>query len=47
MRYFIQYFLKMHPRNVFKIRPPNYEELAKKYPSIRAKCFIGAGGKVN
>jgi methyltransferase len=28
------------------LRPPKYEELARKYPEFRSKCFIGAGGKV-
>nr|CAD2159638.1 unnamed protein product [Meloidogyne enterolobii] len=36
----------MHQRNIFKIRPPNHEELAKKYPQLRKKCFVGANGKV-
>uniref|UniRef100_A0A915M2K4 Uncharacterized protein n=1 Tax=Meloidogyne javanica TaxID=6303 RepID=A0A915M2K4_MELJA len=36
----------MHQRNIFKIRPPNHEELAKKYPQLRKKCFVGANGKI-
>uniref|UniRef100_A0A915LLW3 Uncharacterized protein n=1 Tax=Meloidogyne javanica TaxID=6303 RepID=A0A915LLW3_MELJA len=40
------FFIFMHQRNIFKIRPPNHEELAKKYPQLRNKCFVGANGKI-
>uniref|UniRef100_A0A1I8AWQ8 U6 snRNA m(6)A methyltransferase n=1 Tax=Meloidogyne hapla TaxID=6305 RepID=A0A1I8AWQ8_MELHA len=28
------------------MRPPNLEELTKKYPQLRSKCFVGANGKI-
>uniref|UniRef100_A0A915P6S7 U6 small nuclear RNA (adenine-(43)-N(6))-methyltransferase n=1 Tax=Meloidogyne floridensis TaxID=298350 RepID=A0A915P6S7_9BILA len=44
--FFTIFFIFMHQRNIFKIRPPNHEELAKKYPQLRNKCFVGANGKI-
>lgn len=35
----------MHPRNRYKDKPPNYAELAKKYPSLAAQAAHRDDGK--
>ncbi|KAI1724555.1 U6 small nuclear RNA (adenine-(43)-N(6))-methyltransferase [Ditylenchus destructor] len=36
----------MHPRSEFKINPPNFKILAKKYSFLKDECYLGVGGKV-
>uniref|UniRef100_A0A915DL66 U6 small nuclear RNA (adenine-(43)-N(6))-methyltransferase n=1 Tax=Ditylenchus dipsaci TaxID=166011 RepID=A0A915DL66_9BILA len=36
----------MHERSVFKQSPPDFKELAKKYPNLRENCYIGQNSKV-
>ena len=39
--------LELHSRNVFRIKPPIFKDLAEKYPDFRRNCYIGRGGKVS
>uniref|UniRef100_A0A914RJP6 Uncharacterized protein n=1 Tax=Parascaris equorum TaxID=6256 RepID=A0A914RJP6_PAREQ len=36
----------MHPRNPYKDKPPDFNELAEKYSEFRSHCFIAPNGKV-
>uniref|UniRef100_A0A914PGD9 Uncharacterized protein n=1 Tax=Panagrolaimus davidi TaxID=227884 RepID=A0A914PGD9_9BILA len=37
----------MHPRNVYKNRPPDFRVLAEKYPDFRQYITFSPDGKVN
>lgn len=38
---------KMHPRNPYKDKPPDFRTLADKYAEFRSHCYIGSNGKVH
>lgn len=38
---------RMHPRNPYKDKPPDFEALAGKYEEFRSCCKIGTNGKVS
>ncbi|VDN52667.1 unnamed protein product [Dracunculus medinensis] len=38
---------RMHPRNPYKDKPPDFEALAGKYEEFRSCCKIGTNGKIS
>lgn len=37
----------MHPRNPYKDKPPDFNELAEKYSEFRSHCFVAPNGKLS
>lgn len=36
----------MHPRNPYKDKPPDFNDLATRFADFRAHCTLGNNGKV-